>query len=156
MSKNARNEELPVWLDAKWFRRTFVTTYMAYVGELTNPWEVSATQAVDAMQRIWDGTSGKAGYKITKTTAVYGRVRGSLVLEHKTNIYIQTVQRLADSWRNVIGSNGVAILLAFFESQDDMKDSDEERQNLAKHLLWESRFAYKDADGEDTSVRFFY
>ncbi|KAH8993093.1 hypothetical protein EDB83DRAFT_2534729 [Lactarius deliciosus] len=47
--KKARNEELPAWLDGKWFRQT---------------WDVPTKLAVETMQRIWDGSGGR-DYKIT-------------------------------------------------------------------------------------------
>jgi len=30
-SKRPHNEELPDWVDAQWFHKTFVTTYMAFI-----------------------------------------------------------------------------------------------------------------------------
>ena len=59
------------------------------------------------------------------------------------------VQRLADSWRNVIGSTGIAIFLAFFNSQPDLQDSDEERIDFAKYYLENLRFLYRDSDCDD-------
>ncbi|KAH9008915.1 hypothetical protein EDB83DRAFT_2531429 [Lactarius deliciosus] len=47
--KKARNEELPAWLDGKWFRQT---------------WDVPTKLAVETMQRIWDGSGGR-DYEIT-------------------------------------------------------------------------------------------
>ena len=51
------------------------------------------------------------------------------------NIFLkQTIQRLADSWRNVIGSNSIAVLMAFFDDQPDLRNSDEECINASgKH-----------------------
>jgi hypothetical protein len=86
-SKKARIEELPDWVDAKWFRHTFIATYMAYVGQLMDPWDVPAKQAVEMMQKIWDGTGGQ-DYDITTSTAVYQKVCGTFTLDHKTKVYI--------------------------------------------------------------------
>jgi hypothetical protein len=66
--------------------------------------------------------------------------------------YFQTVQRLADSWRNVIGSNGIAVLMAFFDNQPDLRNSDEERVTFAKFYLENLRFLYKDPENEDKKV----
>ncbi|KAF8506106.1 hypothetical protein JB92DRAFT_2964481, partial [Gautieria morchelliformis] len=104
-SKKARNEDLPDWIDGKWFRHTFVTTYMAFVGQTINPWDV--------MQQIWDATNSHE-YEITSSTAVYQK----------------TIQRLADSWQNVIA----------------LQDSDEERQEFCKYYLDRLRFLYEDSD----------
>lgn len=67
--------------------------------------------------------------------------------------YFQTIQRLADSWRNVIGSNGLAVLMAFFDNQPDLRNSDEERVAFAKFYLENLRFLYKDSTNEDKKVR---
>jgi hypothetical protein len=69
-----------------------------------------------------------------------------------TQICIQTVQRLADSWRNVIGSNGIAVLMAFFDTQLELQKSDEERIVFAKFYLEDLRFLYKDSENEDKRV----
>jgi hypothetical protein len=76
-----RSEELPDWVNAKWFRQTFVTTYMAYVGQLMDPWDMPPKLAVKTMQKIWDVTDGK-DYEITTTTAVYQKVRSRFALDH--------------------------------------------------------------------------
>ena len=75
--KRARNEELLDWVDAHWFRRTFVSTYMAFVGQTANPWEVPARQSVVVMQKIWNASGGR-DYEIKETTAVYQKVCGPL------------------------------------------------------------------------------
>jgi len=38
--KKAQIEELLDSVDAKWFRHTFIPAYMAYVGQLKDPWDV--------------------------------------------------------------------------------------------------------------------
>ena len=76
-SKKPRNEELPDWVDVQWFRHTFVTTYMAFVGQTLNPWDVPCKQTVEVMQKIWDATSNHQ-YKIEKQTAIYEKVCGGL------------------------------------------------------------------------------
>jgi len=73
-SKRPRNEEeLPEWVDVQWFRHKFVTTYMAFVGQTANPWDVPVKQSVLAMQKIWDATSSYR-YKITASTTIYKKV----------------------------------------------------------------------------------
>ncbi|KAF8502579.1 hypothetical protein JB92DRAFT_2973067 [Gautieria morchelliformis] len=69
-SKKARNEDLPDWIDGKWFRHTFVTTYMAFVGQTINPWDVPVKKAIKVMQQIWDATNSHE-YEITSSTIAY-------------------------------------------------------------------------------------
>ena len=72
-TKKTRNEELPDWVGSHWFRHTFVTTYMAFIGQTTDPWDVPIKQSVEVLQKIWDATSGNK-YVITTSTAVYQKV----------------------------------------------------------------------------------
>jgi hypothetical protein len=72
--KKARTEELPDWIDQKWFRHVFVTSYMAFVGQTADPWDVPVKQAVKVMQKIWDATTDNE-YEITTSTAVFHKVR---------------------------------------------------------------------------------
>ena len=72
-AKKTRNEELPDWVDAHWFRHIFVTTYMAFVGQTTDPWDVPTKQSVKVMQKIWDSTNGNE-YEISTSTAIYQKV----------------------------------------------------------------------------------
>ncbi|KAH9023765.1 hypothetical protein EDB85DRAFT_1894623 [Lactarius pseudohatsudake] len=131
-SKKPRNEGLPDWTDARWFRHTFVTTYMAFVGQTADPWDVPIKQAVEVMQKIWDATNGHE-YEITSSSAVCQKA----------------IQRLADSWRNVIGSIGISSVQTFCDSQDLLRDSDSERQKFASYYLEDLRFLYEDTDHED-------
>jgi hypothetical protein len=50
--KKPQNTELPHWIEAQWFQHTFVMTYMAFVGETINPWEVPVKQSIVVMQMI--------------------------------------------------------------------------------------------------------
>ncbi|KAF8508180.1 hypothetical protein JB92DRAFT_2954585 [Gautieria morchelliformis] len=129
-SKKARNEDLPDWIDGKWFRHTFVTTYMAFVGQTVNPWDATNSHE----------------YEITSSTAVYQKVCDWLISGMTLIPILQTIQRLTDSWRNVIGSTAIAILLAFFDSQEHLQDSDEECQEFCKYYLNRLRFLYEDSD----------
>ena len=74
MVSKKRSEELPDWIDARWFRQIFVTTYMSFVGQSVDPWDVPAKRAVEVMQAIWDTTNDKV-YEVTTSTAVYQKVR---------------------------------------------------------------------------------
>jgi hypothetical protein len=72
-SKKTRTEELPDWIDQKWFRHVFVTSYIAFVGQTANPWDVPVKQAIEVMQKIWDATTD-IEYEITSSTAVHQKV----------------------------------------------------------------------------------
>jgi hypothetical protein len=71
--KRLRNEGLPEWVNPQWFRFTFVSTYMMFVGQTLNPWDVPVKQALSVMKKIWAATS-KRDYEITPSTAVYKKV----------------------------------------------------------------------------------
>jgi hypothetical protein len=71
---------------------------------------------------------------------------------NETILFFQTVQRCADSWRRTIGSTGISTLLAFFDSQEHLRDSDEARQDFAKNYMEQFRFLYDDFGGEDVTV----
>jgi hypothetical protein len=49
----------------------------------------------------------------------------------------------------VIGSTGLTVLLAFFDAQPLLRDSDDERVAFAKYYLQDYRFLYSDSDDED-------
>jgi hypothetical protein len=51
-----------------------------------------------------------------------------------------------------MGSNGIAVLMAFFDNQPYLRDSDEERVGFAKYYLENLRFLYKDTKDEDKKV----
>ncbi|KAH8979504.1 hypothetical protein EDB86DRAFT_2814567 [Lactarius hatsudake] len=147
VSKKPRNDGLPTQVNNDWFRRTFVTTYMAFVGQTNDPWEVPVRQSVQVMQKIWDATGG-IEYEITSKTAIYQKVHDFFLTQTILNIF-QTVQRLADSWHSSIGSAGIAVLMAFFDSHQDFRDSDKERMKFAKNHLNSLRFLYKDSGHDD-------
>ncbi|KAH9011107.1 hypothetical protein EDB83DRAFT_2530439 [Lactarius deliciosus] len=86
-------------------------------------WDVPTKLAVETMQRIWDG-SGGCDYEITAKHCRLSK----------------------DSWRNVIGSSGVAVLLTHFDSDVTLRDSDTERQGFANYHLADLRFAYKQSN----------
>ena len=93
-------------------------------------------------------------YEIMASTAVYKKVCGPLTSRMKAFIdTFQMVQHLADSWRNVIGSSGIAVILAFCDSQEELENSDEERVKFANFWLEGLRFLYRDTNDEDKKVR---
>jgi len=85
--KKSRNEELLDWVDAQWFRHTFVTTYMAFVGQTADPWDVPVKQSVAVLQMIWDATNNME-YEITMSTSVHQKVRDLQSLARMVLIYI--------------------------------------------------------------------
>ena len=127
---------------------------MAFVSQTSNPWDVPVKQALNVMQKIWIARSDyNLKYEITSPSAVYQKVLVCVFFFWFWDPNIsQTVQRLADSWRNIIGSNGIMILLAFLNSQPDLQDSDSGRQEFAKNYLEDFRFLYKDSEHEDKKV----
>ena len=48
-------------------------TYMVFVGQTANPWDVPVKQSVQVMQKIWDATS-RYEYEITMSAAIYQKV----------------------------------------------------------------------------------
>ena len=72
----------------------------------------------------------------------------------QTDILLQASQRLSDSWRSVFGSCAIVILNAFFEDHDQYRDSDNMRQEFARHSLDLLRFSYRKAKGNDRRVSF--
>ena len=108
-------------------------------------------QAVEVMQKIWDATCDHE-YNIMSSTPVFQKVCDTFGFRKILIFIFQTVQRCADSWRNVVGSTGITGLLAFFDSQYFLRDSDEEHQEFAKYYLKDLCFLYKDSDSEDKKV----
>jgi len=125
---------------------------MAFVGQTMDPWDVPVKQAVEVMQKIWGATSDHE-YEIMTSTPVYQKVCDRFGSRTVLIYIFQTVQRCADSWRNGVGSTGITSLLSFFDSQEYLLDSDEERQEFAKYYLEDLHFLYKDSDREDKKVR---
>ena len=135
------------------FRHTFVTTYIAYVSQTSNPWDVPVKQALNVMQKIWDACSA---YKyeirnhnlcsLSESTCFYW-----FWDDANLNIF-QTVQHLADLWRNIIGSNGIMVLVTFFNTQPELQDSDSGRQEFAKYYIENLHFLYKNSQHVDKKV----
>ena len=48
-------------------------TYMAFISQTADPWDVPVKQSVKVMQKIWDETNTYQ-YEITTSTTVYQKV----------------------------------------------------------------------------------
>jgi hypothetical protein len=48
----AQHKEFPDYVTPKWFRFTFVSTYMTFISQTADAWDVPIKQAVDVMQKI--------------------------------------------------------------------------------------------------------
>ncbi|KAF8495461.1 hypothetical protein F5888DRAFT_1635530 [Russula emetica] len=130
--KKFRNEDLPRGCqdDNRW-RGNFIPTFLWYAAYQVDPWNLEEDAAVDAMQQIWNQLYGKAiPYQIAPHDAVY----------------IITLQRVSDSWRNTIGSAANTSLTAFFESSKHF-DTDLSHQHFATDYLKNSKFLYSDTEG---------
>lgn len=70
--KKLVNNDLPdgVELKAAW-RRSFVSTYMQFVGSSANPWDIPPKLACEKMQLIWDAVFPDIKYDVTSTSTVY-------------------------------------------------------------------------------------
>jgi len=120
----------------------FVMMYMAFVGQTMDSWDVPVKQSVLIMQKIWDATSTYE-YEMTASTAVYKKVQNQLasrVIDIATDF--QMAQHLANSWQNAIGSMGIAAILMFCDSQEDLQDFDEEHMEFTKNYLKDLQFLY--------------
>jgi hypothetical protein len=74
-TKKLVNNDLPDGVELKTWRRSFVSTYMQYVGSSPNPWDIPATLACEKMQLIWDTVFPDIEYDVTGTSTVYHIVR---------------------------------------------------------------------------------
>jgi hypothetical protein len=72
-SKKVGSQAFPDNIDLKWFRYTFISTYITFVSQTADPWDVPVRQAIEVMQKIWDATSDDK-YEIMTSTLVYQRV----------------------------------------------------------------------------------
>ena len=69
------------------------------------------------------------------------------------DIYLQTMQRVSNSWRSTMGSTVIAIILAFCNGNAELKNSDDNRQEFAAEYLDNLRFLYHKSEGDDTAVK---
>ncbi|KAI0245056.1 hypothetical protein BJV78DRAFT_1289384 [Lactifluus subvellereus] len=133
VKKKLGNNDLPDRVEPKTWRRSFVSTYMQYVVSLLNPWDIPAKLACKKMQLIWDTVFPDIEYEVTSTSTVY-------------HIAIQHVM---DSWRSSIGMAGIVILTAYFNSQADLKVSNENCVAFSTYALDKLRFLYHNVEGDD-------
>jgi hypothetical protein len=54
-----------------------------------------------------------------------------------------------------MGSTAIAVVLAFCNANPDLKNSNENHQELAAQYLEHLRFLYHKANGDDTKVNIF-
>ncbi|KAI0249276.1 hypothetical protein BJV78DRAFT_1362940 [Lactifluus subvellereus] len=106
---------------------------MQYVASLLNPWDIPAKLACEKMQLIWDTVFPDIEYEVTSTSTVYHIA----------------VQHVADSWWSSIGMAGIAILTAYFNSQAELKGSNENHVAFSTYALDKLRFLYHKAEGDD-------
>jgi hypothetical protein len=81
-TKKLSNNDLPDGVDLKTWRRSFISTYLQYVGSSSNPWDIPAKLACEKMQLIWDSIFPDVEYKITSTSPVYYLVRPPNIYLH--------------------------------------------------------------------------
>lgn len=74
-TKNFSNGDLPDGVDLRLWRRAFVSTYMQFVGSLTNPWKVPIRLACEKMQLIWNAVFPNVQHTVTTPSTVYRIVR---------------------------------------------------------------------------------
>ncbi|KAF8268670.1 hypothetical protein EI94DRAFT_1800187 [Lactarius quietus] len=67
-ASNKQSDELPSFIEARWFWATFVSMYMTFVAQTADPWDIPVAQALEVMQKIWDVTSSFK-YKIETSSA---------------------------------------------------------------------------------------
>ncbi|KIM86487.1 hypothetical protein PILCRDRAFT_4965 [Piloderma croceum F 1598] len=132
-SKRAKNSDLPSEIDFKIWRRVFVPMFMRWVSQQDNPFEHNTKLGCEVMQQIWDAIFPDVPYTIIPSGPVHAL----------------TAQCTSDSWRNTVGSTGIAVPLAYCNSHPDLKDSDDNRQEFAAHYLKHLCFLYKRSDGND-------
>jgi hypothetical protein len=150
--KKVGNTDLPIGTNQRLWRRSFVSTYMQFAASQPDPWDIPAGIACQKLQIIWDAIFPEIDYAVTATSAVYLLVSGSWNISTLLTFFWQILQRLADSWRCAIGSTALSVLIAFFESQDQLRNSNENCAEWSEYALDKLRFCYKKADGDDEDV----
>jgi hypothetical protein len=82
---------------AKWFWYTFISTYMVFVSQTVDPWDVPVKQAVEVMQKIWDATCD-CEYEIMPSTQVCQKVCDMFGSRAILIFIFQMIQRCPDLW----------------------------------------------------------
>ena len=152
-SKKPKNGDLPNGIDYKVWCQVFVPTFMKWVSQQDSPFKHNARLTCEVMQKIWDALFDEVPHVVVQSSPVYALVSNNFNIM-ETSIYSasQTVQRVSDSWQNTIGTMAIAIVLAYCNSNPDLKDSDEARQKFAAFYLEHLRFLYEKSDGNDPEV----
>ncbi|KAG1840508.1 hypothetical protein F4604DRAFT_1690744 [Suillus subluteus] len=118
-----RNTDLPVPANSKWVK-AFLSTAVLWAGSQPNPWEMSESMMVDALQDIFDVVYPGIKYKVNLNGAVFAVMQ----------------QRLSE-WRSNIGSAALAIIVDFCSRIKDAPNAE-----VAKQLLKKYAFIYEDLD----------
>ncbi|KAG1812060.1 uncharacterized protein BJ212DRAFT_1301602 [Suillus subaureus] len=113
-------------INPKIWHHVFISTYIQYVATLANPWEVPAKLACEKMQVIWDAIFPHIAHTVTSLSSVY---------------YIAV---------HNISLAAIAIVIAYLESQDLLRDSDDNCAEFVEYALSSLQFLYK-ANGDDKS-----
>ena len=66
--------------------------------------------------------------------------------------YLQTMQRVSNSWHSTMGSTAIVVVLAFCNEISDLKDSDTNCQEFATEYLEHLHFLYGKSDGDNVNV----
>jgi hypothetical protein len=152
-SKRHKNGDLPSDIDIKIWRRVFIPTFLRWVSQQENPFEHNGKLTCEVMQKIWDAIFSDVPYMIIQSGPVYTLVNcyfyGSYTLLYSM---LQAAQRASDSLRNPVGSTAIAIILAYCNSNLDLKDSDDNRQEFAAYYLEHLRFLYRKSDDDNPEV----
>jgi hypothetical protein len=81
-SKKVGNNDLPEGTDQRLWRRTFISTYIQFVGTQPDPWDIPAALACEKLQIIWDTVFPSIPYTVTSTSAVYLLVSAFVEIIH--------------------------------------------------------------------------
>ncbi|EGO01101.1 hypothetical protein SERLA73DRAFT_151647 [Serpula lacrymans var. lacrymans S7.3] len=109
---------------------TFITMYEKWVGTCENPWNISDTKAVWAMQLAWD--------------AIYPNICHTITVQDP--VYLVASQRLSE-WQSGFGSTAMAMVEHFFES-DPAYTTYHARQEFASEVLTGFAYLYEEI-GDD-------
>jgi hypothetical protein len=152
-NKKFKIEDLPQDIDNRHWCRTFVPTFMMYIARLDNPFDHNVKAGCAAMQKIWNVVFEDTPYTVTQSSAVYQLVRYYFqFITIFLFIYLQTMQRVCDSWRSTMGSTAIAAVLAFCSEEPALKNSDANCQEFAMQYLEHLRFLYEKSDSDDVKV----
>jgi hypothetical protein len=153
-SKKVKNEHLPHGVDLQIWWCNFVPMFIMYIAQQDNPFEHNINTVSGALQKIWDVLFSKIPHMIVPSSPVYRLICTNLyllVVPYKTFIF-QIMQHVSDSWRNLISSAAIAVVLAFCNTNPNLQDSNKNCQLFASEYLKHLCFLYKVSDGDDVNV----